>query len=610
MPPARWTARPRFDSGPRSFLRRLTDGDQIAHLITLIFAASILLITALLVYQLWIGSADARHKFGWHFFFTSTWDPVAGDFGALPFIYGTLVTSALALIIAVPLGLGAAIFLAELAPRSISDGLAFLIDLLAAVPSVIYGLLGIFIVVPMMRLYIAPFLESHAGISAAISGAVLRRRHADGGNCAGGHGGAVHRFGVARSAAGGAGDQREAAMGLGATRWEATWKVVVPFARTGIFGSVFLALARALGETMAVTMVIGNDPKIAASLFAPGYSIAAVIANEFSEATGNLYVNSLVELGLVLFLLTFILNGLARILILATGQKGMAQGMSFPDGVAKVREYRDAQPHGGVRASSLFRCWFDSWLSAWNGASVRELGFLYQVAEAGRRRGRRHGQRDRGQRQTSAHRLAVRHADRRNGRRLSGGVWREDISLSSCAIRRILLNGVPSIVIGIFAYAVVVMPMKHFSTLAGGFALGIMMIPIAVRSTEEFLRAVPRNLREGAMALGASKWKTIATVIVPAAFQGILTGLLLDLARVAGETAPLLFTAFSNRFWSPGWNQPIASLPVMIFTYAISPYDDWHRQAWAAGLVLLGLVLVINIVSRYVMARRAAFLRG
>jgi phosphate transport system permease protein len=172
-----------------------------------------------------------------------------------------------------------------------------------------------------------------------------------------------------------------------------------------------------------------------------------------------------------------------------------------------------------------------------------------------------------------------------------------------------LLNGVPSIVIGIFAYALVVVPMHHFSTLAGGFALGIMMIPIAVRSTEEFLRAVPVSLREGAMALGASKWKTIATVIVPAAFQGIMTGLLLDLARVAGETAPLLFTAFSNRFWSPGWNQPIASLPVMIYTYAISPYDDWHRQAWAAGLVLLGLVLVVNIASRLLMSRSASFSR-
>ena len=166
-----------------------------------------------------------------------------------------------------------------------------------------------------------------------------------------------------------------------------------------------------------------------------------------------------------------------------------------------------------------------------------------------------------------------------------------------------LLNGVPSIVIGIFAYALLVLPLKHFSTMAGAFALGIMMIPITLRSTEEFLRSVPRSLREGAMALGASKWRTIVTVIVPAAYRGILTAILLALARVAGETAPLLFTAFNNRFWSPGWRQPTASLPVMIFTYAVAPYDDWHRQAWAAGLVLLGLVLVVNIIARLVLAR-------
>ena len=167
-----------------------------------------------------------------------------------------------------------------------------------------------------------------------------------------------------------------------------------------------------------------------------------------------------------------------------------------------------------------------------------------------------------------------------------------------------LLNGVPSIVIGIFAYSLAVLPVKHFSTLAGGLALGIMVIPITVRSTEEFLRAVPGSLREGAMALGASKWRTIATVVLPAASGGILTGMLLSLARVAGETAPLLFTAFSNRFWSPGWGQPIASLPVMIYTYAIAPYDDWHRQAWAAGLVLLGLVLLANLGCRLVLNRR------
>lgn len=169
-----------------------------------------------------------------------------------------------------------------------------------------------------------------------------------------------------------------------------------------------------------------------------------------------------------------------------------------------------------------------------------------------------------------------------------------------------LLNGVPSIVIGIFAYAVVVMPVHHFSTLAGGFALGVMMIPIVLRSTEEFLHAVPRSMREGAMALGASKWRTISSVVLPAASRGILTASLLALARVAGETAPLLFTAFGNRFWSPGWSQPIASLPVMIYTYAVGPYEDWHQQAWAAGLVLLGLVLVTNIVVRTLLSRGAS----
>lgn len=165
-----------------------------------------------------------------------------------------------------------------------------------------------------------------------------------------------------------------------------------------------------------------------------------------------------------------------------------------------------------------------------------------------------------------------------------------------------LLNGVPSIIIGIFVYTLVVLRIG-FSTLAGGIALGIMMIPIAVRSTEEFLRAVPVSLREGAMALGANKWRTIATVVIPAAMRGIVSGMMLNLARVAGETAPLLFTALGNQFWSPGWRQPTATLPATIFTYAISAYPDWHRQAWAAGFVLLMLVLLVNITARSLMAR-------
>jgi phosphate transport system permease protein len=194
-----------------------------------------------------------------------------------------------------------------------------------------------------------------------------------------------------------------------------------------------------------------------------------------------------------------------------------------------------------------------------------------------------------------------------------GGIYLAEFSNSSVAFvvryAADLLNGVPSIVIGIFAYAIAVLPFKHFSTLAGSFALGIMMIPITLRSTEEFLHGVPRALREGSMALGASRWKTIMSVVVPAAYRGIMTAILLALARVAGETAPLLFTAFGNRYWSPGLSQPTASLPVMIFTYAISPYDDWHRQAWAAGLVLLALILIVNIFARAILSRGGTVLR-
>ena len=173
-----------------------------------------------------------------------------------------------------------------------------------------------------------------------------------------------------------------------------------------------------------------------------------------------------------------------------------------------------------------------------------------------------------------------------------------------------LLNGVPSIVIGILAWTVIVVPMKHFSALAGALSLSIMLIPVGLRSTEQFLHSVPVNLREGAFALGASKWKTIATVVVPAASKGILTGMILGVARISGETAPLLFTALNNQFWSSGFDQPVATLPVMIYTHAISPFDDWHRQAWAAGLVLLGLVLIANISARLILSRGASAQRG
>jgi len=313
-------------AGSRSFLSRLREGDEIARMFTFLFAASVVLITVLLVFELWQGSVLSRHKFGFNFFRTSVWDPIFEQFGALPFIYGTLVTAAIALLIAVPLGIGAAIFLAELAPARVSDTLEFFIDLLAAVPSVIYGVLGIFIVVPLMRQYVQPALKLSFGFLPLFQGPAYGVGFLTAGVVL-----AImvipYIISVSREVLLSVPrDQREAALSLGATRWESTWKVVVPFARAGIFGSIFLALARALGETMAVTMVVGNTPMISSSLLSPGYSIAAVIANEFTEATGQLHTQSLIELGLVLFILTFILNGFARLLIVATSKRGSGMG--------------------------------------------------------------------------------------------------------------------------------------------------------------------------------------------------------------------------------------------------------------------------------------------
>jgi phosphate transport system permease protein len=308
----------------QSILRRLNGGDTVAHLVTLIFASSVLLVTVLLVWTLWSSSGLTRAKFGFQFFTGTNWDPVAGDFGALPFIWGTVLTSVLALIISVPLGVGAAIFLAELAPARLSDACTFLVELLAAVPSVIYGLLAIFTLVPLMRLYVEPFLKKTLGFLPLFQGPAY-----GGGYLTAGVILAVMTFPFVISISREAlmevpRDQREAALALGATKWESTIQVVVPFARLGILGSIFLGLARALGETMAVTMVIGNDPNIHLSLLAPGYTMASLIANEFAEANDALHLSALIEIALVLFLITIVINALARLLVIATRGKGTA----------------------------------------------------------------------------------------------------------------------------------------------------------------------------------------------------------------------------------------------------------------------------------------------
>src|SRR5579862_2321143 len=315
-------AGPRARGGARAFIERLRSGDEVVRLVTLVFASSILALTTWLIFNLWTDSSQARHQFGFSFLFTSGWDPVSGKFGALPFIYGTLITSAVALAVAVPLGVGAAIFLAELAPPKTSSIFTFFIELLAAVPSVIYGLLAIFTLVPLMRDHVEPFLKTTLGFLPFFKGTILGVGYLTAGMIL-----ALMTLPFIISISREAllevpTEQREAALALGATRWESTWQAVLPWARLGIFGSIFLGLARALGETMAVTMVIGNGTAISASLFAPGYTIASIIANEFAEATGDLYPSALVALGLVLFLLTIVINALARLLIIATARQG------------------------------------------------------------------------------------------------------------------------------------------------------------------------------------------------------------------------------------------------------------------------------------------------
>lgn len=300
---------------PTRFRDRVSPGDRIFRGLLTAAALSIPTLLLFLAIELYSGSRLAIAKFGWHFVTDSVWDPVAEHFGAFPLIFGTVISSALALLIAVPLSLGVAIYLTEFAPKRVRTPVAFLIELLAAIPSVVYGLWGIFVLIPVLKKTLFPFLRDSLGflpffqgpiygpsmLAASIILAIM-----------------IMPFimSVAREVLLAVpGSQREAALALGATRWEAVITAVVPYARSGIIGAVVLGLGRALGETMAVTMLIGNRHDIAASLFAPGYTMAAVIANEFSEAATDMHFSALTYVALVLFVLTVLVNAVARLLI-------------------------------------------------------------------------------------------------------------------------------------------------------------------------------------------------------------------------------------------------------------------------------------------------------
>jgi phosphate transport system permease protein len=319
-------------AGPDASVQSLITAGDSRHADTAFFYAmvacglSVLAIVGLIVYELVTKSSLSWHAFGLKFFFRSEWDPVNDQYGALPFVYGTIVSSILALIIAVPLAVGVAIYITEMSPRWLRGALAFTTELLAAIPSVIYGLWAIFVLVPLLRQYLQPWLAKYFGWTTLFEGPP---------------------YGIGMLAAGiilaimvvpiissitrevmtaVPQQQREAVLALGATRWEMIRTGVLRNARAGIMGGVILGLGRALGETMAVTMVIGNRPEIAKSLFAPGYTMASVIANEFSEATGDLYLSALVEVGLALFIVTILVNILAQFLVWTVTRGTPARG--------------------------------------------------------------------------------------------------------------------------------------------------------------------------------------------------------------------------------------------------------------------------------------------
>jgi phosphate transport system permease protein len=296
-------------------LERANYGDRAFKLVLTLAALLIPVLLGFLVYELWSGAKLAVDRFGLGFVTSSTWDPVAEEFGAFPLMFGTLLSSLIALLIAVPLSLGVAIYLTEFAPKVVRQPVAFLIGLLAAIPSVVYGLWGIFVLLPALKATAFPFLRDTLGFLPLFQGAIYGPSMLAAGIIL-----AImimpYVMSVSREVLLAVPNtQREAALALGATRWEAVTTAVVPYARSGLIGAIILGLGRALGETMAVTMVIGNRHEIAASLFAPGYTMAAAIANEFSEAVGNLHLSALAYVAFLLFVVTVVVNAGARLLI-------------------------------------------------------------------------------------------------------------------------------------------------------------------------------------------------------------------------------------------------------------------------------------------------------
>ena len=609
-------------------------------------------------YLLWTTIANTGETwstFGiWGFISGTTWDPNDAIYGALPFIYGTLMTSIIALIIAVPASIGIALATVVFLPRRLRGPVGGFINLLAAVPSVIFGLWGVTVLVPLLRPFLdwlsetlgwvsifgwKPFEGPVTAGSYLISGLVLAIMILPIIT-------AITRevlLTVPR-------DQREAAFALGATRWEMVRHSMLPWARSGIVGASALGLGRAVGETIAIVMLLGNTPGIFTPLVGPGSTLASVIAMQTGEASG-LQLSSLTALAVVLFVIAFVINAAARLLVRRSEAGGSGslfrRGGAWVVGLVRAPSAPEAPPEpppvpreptvisgpGAISRSRIIRSrvaegliWFSVLLglvplvavlvemlvkglpalsasfftelpptdpTSYGGGIVNALvGTLILMGIA----------------LVVAAPLGVLTAlfMRDVGK---SGSWTSRVGSVVGFIVDILL-GVPSVVVGLIVYLGIVVVQGHFSALAGGIALGVIMFPIVVRAADEVLRLVPTGQQEAALALGAPKWRTTWSVVLPIAGPGILTGILLGLARASGETAPLLFTSLGNQFLSTNISEPIAAIPQLIYNNTIITQTPASLQlAWGAALVLVAIIMFLNLGAA-LLGRKSRQLEG
>lgn len=642
-------------------------GDVLVHRLTQGCAIALLLLVLAIAAELLVTALPAIQAFGLSFLVSSEWNPVQNVYGIAPQIYGTLVSSLVAIALVIPLGVGIAILLVEdLLPKAIRTPLSFAIELLAAVPSVVYGLWGIFILIPaltpiMQRLHQTlgwfPLLNtppSHRALLPTILVLTLMMLPIV--------------VALSRDALVAQSDElRQGAAAVGATRWETLVRILLPASLSGIVGGGVLALGRAMGETMAAVMLIGNANQIRLSLLAPGSTLASLVANQFSEAR-DLQVSALLYAALVLMGLTLVINVVATGMIqivqaqpvqmqpvqtqivqqntpsssptssghaprMSKRRIGAAVGWESPTkahvqpGEEKRSATADAENLGHfslwkpqrlgrsllswgltgacvtalaialVALTSIFFSLLTQGLARLDSAAFTQLppppldlGGGFRNAIAG-----------------TLLMVGI-------GVGLSAplgigvGIYlvefgRENRLTQTVRFFSGVLSGVPSILCGLFAYALVVLTTGTFSAIAGGVALSVLMVPITVRTAEEGLKAVPAEWREGAIALGATTSQSIGAIVLPAAAPSIVTGVVLAMARAVGETAPLLFTAlFSQYGLNSVWN-PVASLSVLIYNFALSPYPNHQALAWTAALVVVSLILGISVMARWVVAR-------